>query len=107
GKYYDVNGKRVECKYIDVNQLDEKNVVFTWKLPKRSMIIFDEVHKCKNPKSLNGKLLLSVIDQWRVLMLSGTLADKPESFHIFGYMLSFYKNMRQANNWIKGMIRED
>ena len=107
GKYYDLNGKRTDCKYIEVNQLDEKNIEFTWKLPKNSMIIFDEVHKCKNPKSLNGKLLLSTVDQNKVLMLSGTLADKPEFFHIFGYMLGLYKNIRQAGNWIKGMIRED
>ena len=107
GKYYDINGKRCACEYIDVIQLDENNVEFKWKLPKNSIIIFDEVHKCKNHKSLNGKLLLSTIDQWKILMLSGTLADKPESFHIFGYMLRFYKSMRQASNWIKGMIRED
>lgn len=119
GKYYDVNGKRVDCEYIEVScysndngnnsNNDDKNVEFKWKLPRSSIIIFDEVHKCKNPKSLNGKLLLSTSDchNWKVLMLSGTLADKPESFHIFGYMLGFYKNIRQATNWIKGMIRED
>jgi superfamily II DNA or RNA helicase len=107
GKYYDINNNRVECDYIEVSAYDEKNVEFKWKLPRYSIIIFDEVHKCKNKKSLNGKLLLSTKDQWKVLLLSGTLADKPESFHIFGYMLGFYKNMRQAGNWIKGMIRQD
>ena len=107
GKYYDTNNKRVDCSYINVSTYDNKNIQFEWKLPKNSIIIFDEVHKCKNKNTLNGKLLLSTINQWRVLMLSGTLADKPELFHIFGYMLGFYKNMRQANNWIKGMIRED
>ncbi len=107
GKYYDINNKRTNCQYIDVIKLDEKNIEFNWKLPKYSIVIFDEVHKCKNHKSLNGKLLLSTITQDKVLMLSGTLADKPESFHIFGYMLGFYKNMKQASNWIKGMLRED
>lgn len=107
GKYYDTNNKRVDCQFIEVSSYDNQNVEFKWKLPRSSIIIFDEAHKCKNPKSLNGKLLLSTIDQWKVLMLSGTLADKPESFHIFGYMLGFYKNIRQGTNWIKGMIRED
>ncbi|ARF09814.1 DEAD/SNF2-like helicase [Indivirus ILV1] len=107
GKYYDDNNKKIECNYIDVIELDEKTIEFKWNLPKNSLIIFDEVHKCKNHKSLNGKLLLSTINQDKVLMLSGTLADKPESFSIFGYMLGFYKNMRQSNNWIKSMIRED
>jgi len=110
GKCYDNDGKRIDCKYIDITELDEKTIEFTWLLPKptKCIIIFDEVHKCKNQKSLNGKLLLSTLKQEsKVLMLSGTLADKPESFHIFGYMLGFYKNIRRASFWIKGMIRED
>lgn len=107
GKFYDINGKRIDCKFIEVSQFDKKNIIFKWKLPKYSLIIFDEAHKCKNKKSQNGNLLLSAKDQWKVLMLSATLADKPESFHIFGYMLGFYNKMSQANNWIKGMLRED
>ena len=107
GKAYDKFGNRIDCSFIEVSQLDEKTVEFRWKVPKNALIIFDEVHKCKNMKTLNGKLLLSAKMQDKVLMLSATLSDKPESFHIFGYMLGCYKNIRQAKNWINGMILED
>jgi superfamily II DNA/RNA helicase len=40
-------------------------------------------------------------------MLSATLSDTPESFHIFGYMLGLYKSLSQARNWVQGMIRDD
>lgn len=107
GKYYNSSDDRVNCKFIEVSELDKKNIEFKWKLPRYSIIIFDEVHRCKNIKSQNGKLLLSTKDQWKVLMLSATLSDKPESFHIFGYMLDCYKNIKQSKNWINGMLLED
>ena len=43
----------------------------------------------------------------KVLMLSATISDTPKSFHIFGYMLNLYKQMKHAKNWINGKIRED
>ena len=107
GKYYNANGDRINCKFLDVTEIDKKKIEFKWKLPKYSIIIFDEVHRCRNMKSQNAQLLLSTKDQWKVLMLSGTLSDKPESFHIFGYMLNCYKNIKQSHNWINGMLLED
>lgn len=110
GKYYDLKtNERIDCKYIEVSQLDEKNINFKWNLPRYSLLIFDEVHKCKNLKSQNGKLLLSSKDNkfQKILMISATVSDKPDYFHIYGYMLDFYKNIKQGNNWIKGMLIED
>lgn len=78
----------------------------TWQLPHNHLIIFDEVHRCKNPKTLNAKLLLSAKNK-NVLMLSATLSDKPETFHIFGLMLGFYDNIKKGNSWIKGMLNID
>lgn len=105
GKQYDLLGNRIESKYVKID--DSNKDRYVWDLPKNSVVIFDEAHKCKNPKSHNGKLLMSLKNKANVIILSATLADKPETFHIFGYMLNFYKNMRQAKNWINGMLRED
>lgn len=109
GKYYDKFGNKVDCKFIKIIETNEKKILYKWFLPRYSIVILDEVHKCKNQKSQNSKLLLSLKDQWnaKILMLSATLSDKPESFHVFGYMLGFYKSLRQGNNWIKGMLLED
>ena len=121
GKYYNQQDDRVDCPFIEVNENGE----IKWKLPYYAIIIFDEVHKCKNTKSQNGKLLLSTKplninnnnrfnnknknnqNGFKVLMLSATLSDTPASFHIFGYMLGFYNNLKQGNNWIKGMLNDD
>jgi len=102
GKFYDVNGNIINCNFIEI--IDDN---FKWKLPYNSIVIFDEVHRCKNLKTLNGKLLLSTKTLKKVLMLSATLTEKLECFKIFGYMLGCYKNMKQSSGWIKGMLLED
>lgn len=110
GKCYNNNGDRVDCKFVEVSEFDKKNIGVKWKLPKYSIIIFDEVHRCKNIKSQNAQLLLSTKNaeyEWKVLMLSATLSDRPEAFHVFGYMLNCYKSIKQASNWINGMLLED
>lgn len=108
---YDIikNGKidsKTECEYVKLKKNGLGNDCYEWNLPRNAIIIFDEVHKCKNRKTLNAVLLMSTIKQ-KVLMLSATLSDTPKSFHVFGYMLGFYNNMRKANGWIKGMLHED
>lgn len=109
GKYYDKFGDRVDCKFLQVNTVNNNvTTEFKWNLPGYSVVIFDEVHKCRNTRSKNAKLLLSLKNNYqKILMLSATIADKPETFHIFGYMLGCYKKLSQAKNWINGMIQED
>jgi superfamily II DNA or RNA helicase len=132
GKCYDQNGETVDCEHITVTKTEAGKKItaeYKWKLPANTVIIFDEVHRCKNQTTKNGKLLLSTKDNFthinkhhyterrrnphhdtpipKVLMLSATLSDTPDSFHIFGYMLGFYKFVRNGRNWINGMIRED
>lgn len=132
GKQYDELNDRIDSKLLTVKRnneetnrmligghikskaktkvtKDDDDITFTWNLPRYSVIVFDEAHRCKNPKSSNGKLLLSTkeLKFTKVIMLSATLSDTPSSFHLYGYMLGFYKNIRQGGNWIKGMLRED
>lgn len=113
GKIYDKKDNPVK-KYINVYDDYSDINRFKWNLPRNTLVIFDEAHKCKNKKSLNSLLLLSLhkyIKNYRnttkIIMLSATISDKPEFFHVFGLLLGFYKNLRQANNWIKGCILED
>lgn len=108
GKMYDPISKEIiDCPYLEIDKNFNNEYMFKWKLPKYSIVIFDEIHRCKNPKTTNGKLLMSTKRLHKVLMLSATISDKPESFGIFGYMLGFYNNMKKANGWVKGMIHED
>lgn len=107
GKQCNILNKKVESEYLKINPELDNERKYQWRLPKYSIIIFDEVHRCKNVDSENAKLLLSTKNQSKVLMLSATLSEKPESFYVFGYMLGFYRYMKQARNWIKGVMRED
>lgn len=104
-KMYDKKGDIVNCPYIT-----KRDDIYIWnfkshKRNKNIIIIFDEVHKCKNHKTLNGQLLLSC-RYIKTIMLSATLCDKNVDFGIFGLMLEFYKNHRQGKKWINSIIRD-
>lgn len=104
GKYYDPLGRKVECPYIEI--LDGgKN--FKWKLPEDALLIFDEVHKCKNVKAANSKLLTSAKDnKYKTLMLSATSADKPAYFANCAYALGLCSNVKIFKIWIKKLHSE-
>lgn len=103
GKYY-VNGKRVECPYIKIINkcVDAKNdIEYKWLLNNDEFIfIFDEVHKCSNLNTLNGKLLYYTKNEEKyMLLLSATAADDPDKFKLFFYILNFIdpKNVKEKN----------
>lgn len=69
-----------------------------------TIIIFDEVHKCKNKNTLNGKLLLSTKElKCKKLLLSATVANNIKDFEIFGYMLGIGK----GKGFIKDLLKSD
>jgi superfamily II DNA or RNA helicase len=81
---------------------------YKWTLPNKTLVIFDEAHKCKNKKSQNGKLLISLKKvRTKILLLSATISDNPESFAVFGYMLNLYNTVSYGKSWIKSIMRED
>lgn len=104
-KMYDNNDKKIKCPFISKTEDD----TYIWNIenPKYTIIIFDEVHQCKNPNSHLGKILLSSKKKCKILLLSATLYDKINDFIIFGYMLGLYKNMRAGKGWLKWIIRQD
>ena len=77
-----------------------------WDIPvtARTIVIFDEAHRCKNGDTKHAKLLLALKvpkGQRRVLLLSATIADKLESFRNFGYLMDFYGRPSGFNRWLK------
>jgi SNF2 family DNA or RNA helicase len=105
-KYKDETGKRVDCPYVK-----KENGTFVWNFSshpdgKNVLMIYDEVHRCKNHKSLNGRLLMSSKNM-HVAMLSATLCDKSSDFGIFGMMLGFYKTYKHGKSWMESILRED
>lgn len=91
GKYY-VNQSRVICPYISLNKnKDSGDFSYTWIIDDPNTIfIFDEVHKCSNLDSHNGKLLFSAkLSQRPIMALSATIADYIDKFKIFFWILNF------------------
>jgi SNF2 family DNA or RNA helicase len=102
--YIYADDKRVKPNFLEITD-DGK---YKWKFnDSKIIVIFDEAHKCKNKTSLNGKLLISLKNVTKIMLLSATLSDSPNNFHVFGYMLDFYKNLSKSKNWINGIVRED
>ena len=101
GKYYGENDIKTTCPYIEVLQSGQN---FKWKLPEKTLLIFDEVHKCKNLKSQNSKLLSSSKTSGaKIMMLSATVADRPQFFANCAYMLDFCTNVKIFNIYLKAL----
>lgn len=84
GNYY-IMGKKIKCPYIQVTK--EK---INWNMPKKSVFIFDEVHKCSELSTINSKLLLGAKHTTTpIILLSATIADNPDKFRLFFYILNF------------------
>jgi hypothetical protein len=104
GKYY-INNQRIKCPYLDIIEKPyniEKNnnkeegeyhiyPEYRWNIKDEDIIfIFDEVHKCCEIDSLNGKLLYyAKLQNKKMLLLSATIADIPEKFRLFFFILNF------------------
>lgn len=59
--------------------------------PKNSLVIFDEVHKCKGYKSLNSDLLVACKNhKYKFLMLSATAATNILEMKAFGYVANLH-----------------
>lgn len=54
------------------------------------LFIWDEVHKCKGPNSLNGKMLIAS-RPFYTLMLSATFASNPLDMKATGFVLGLHK----------------
>jgi superfamily II DNA or RNA helicase len=99
--YYDEYNDRVKCPYIV-----KTDTGYTWKhIPKDFILIVDEAHKCKKSNTYKWKVLKAAadIEHIRILLLSATIADKPEYFAITGYTLNLYNNIIESKKWLSGM----
>lgn len=93
-KYYKLND-RIDCPYLSF-----KDKTFTWhNLKTNNIIIFDEVHFCKNKSTLNGRLLISSLP-YKKLLLSATLIDDLKSFEIFTYLLGWCNNIKRTKKYL-------
>jgi superfamily II DNA or RNA helicase len=125
GKYL-VNGKQVECPFVKEVNVPRSNkdvitneykskknsadqfVSFQWaNIPDDMLLIFDEAHRCKNPRTYNSMILHTAAEtQIKILLLSATLADKPENFILPAFVLGLAKTCQGAKHWLSKLIHE-
>lgn len=72
-----------------------------WNVPKDIIVIFDEAHRCKNSKTINSRILQELSKtNAKIMLLSATICDKPQTFAVCGYVLKLYKRLSDAKHWI-------
>lgn len=82
---------------------DTRRKTFQWKIPKNTLIIWDESQKLKNWKTKNAKMCLTAFQQgYKQLFCSATNATNPLELRTVGTCLKLFKK-GQTNwyQWIK------
>jgi superfamily II DNA or RNA helicase len=77
-----------------------KRATFEWKLPKKTLIIWDESQKLKNWKTKNSKTCQAAIKEgYPMLFCSATNATNPLEMRAVGLALKMYKNGKSYYEW--------
>lgn len=100
-KYY-YNDKKTAIPFID----DKYNINIHL-LPQ--IIIYDEVHKCKNINTQNGAILynLSAIKHLNILCLSATTNDLQSQLVFLGYILKMYNSIDEGKKYLIEQSKND
>jgi superfamily II DNA or RNA helicase len=82
--------------------------LYRWSLPEGTLVIWDECHKCKSPFSQNTQMLIaSVLQEYKVLMLSATACQDPTEMRGIGYALGLHalnKPVDGKRSWFGWML---
>ena len=101
-------GDKEKCPYLSVTRKSPKAPIqYEWDatvMDNSVIFIFDEVHRCKNKSTVNSRILLSTydLDSYKIL-LSATIADKPEFFAVFATMLGFIDSIDEFRLFLKSL----
>ena len=82
--------------------------IMKWHLPPDTLVLVDEIHKCKGPYTQNAQLLISLVNQgYAVHGMSATAAEDPTEMRALGWMLKLHslnkaeKPLRSWFSWMK------
>lgn len=83
--------------------------IMTWNLPKDTLVLMDECHRCKAPYTQNAQLMISLVQQgYRIHAMSATAAEDPTEMRALGYMLGLHNLNRSGTikkNWYTWMLQ--
>jgi len=79
---------------------ETKRNKFVWKLPKNSIIIWDEAHRLKNWKTKSSKTCIEAHKQgYKQIFLSATLASSPLDLRTVGVCTKMFKTAKEYFDW--------
>lgn len=74
---------------------------FVWKLPKKTLIVWDESQKVKNWKTKNSKTCIAAWKQgYPMLFCSATMATNPLELRTVGSCLKLFKGAKEYYDWV-------
>ena len=83
--------------------------IMSWYLPEDTLMLVDEVHKCKGPYTQNAQLLISLVTQgYSVHAMSATAAEDPTEMRPIGYTLGLHslnKPEGDLKSWFSWMMK--
>lgn len=86
------------ASYVENRKTHKKK--FVWKIPKNTLIIWDESQKLKNWKTKNSKTCIEALKQgYKMLFCSATNATNPLELRTVGTCLNLFKGANQYYQW--------
>lgn len=95
------NSEMLKSKKFNHGRWLIKNRKYQWNLPDKTLLIWDEVHRCKNWKTQNSKILVATTRyNFRVLMMSATIATTPLDMYAVGMVLGLHDGSSDWFHWL-------
>jgi len=84
-----------------VKRRDTRRNEFVWKIPKSTLIIWDESQKLKGSNTKNSETCLSALKQgYKMLFCSATNATQPLELKTVGMAIKLFENTKQYYTWL-------
>lgn len=91
-----------------VKRRDTRRKEFVWKVPKNTLIVWDEAQKLKNAKTKNSETCMAALKQgYKMLFCSATMATNPLELRTIGQCIRLFKSSKQYYEWAyaHGVVR--
>jgi len=91
-----------------VKRRDTRRKEFVWKIPKNTLIVWDEAQKLKNAKTKNSETCMAALKAgYKMLFCSATMATNPLELRTVGQCIQLFKNSKQYYEWAyaHGVVR--
>lgn len=84
-----------------VKRRETRRKEFVWKIPKNTLIVWDESQKLKSAKTKNSETCMSALKQgYKMLFCSATNATNPLELKTVGSALKLFENNAQYYSWL-------